>query len=76
MHRWSGLLTALIVDDPMCVACIAKRGDISENAAETALAIIESALPVHRESTTCGSCGVPGMVYFLERPAETRAVDE
>ena len=69
MHRWSGLLTALIVDDPMCVACIAKQGGVSEDAAETAIATVESALPVQRESATCGRCGVPGIVYFLERPA-------
>jgi hypothetical protein len=69
MHRWSGLLTALIVDDPMCVACIAKHGDITEAAAEAALAVVESTLPVHRKSTVCGGCGAPGMVYFLARPS-------
>ena len=69
MYRWSSVLTALIVDDPLCVACIAKHADISEDAAEHALALVEGGLPVRRKSTVCGACGVSGMVYFLERPA-------
>ena len=73
MHRWSGLLTALLLDHPLCLACLAARVEMTESATSTAVAMIESALPLHRRSTVCGCCGVAQTVYFMERPSESAA---
>lgn len=63
------LLTDLIVENPLCLGCIAKRTGLTTEAAETALTVIERALRVHREARRCRSCGVPETVYLLERPS-------
>ena len=64
-------LTALIADNPLCLACIAKQMDMTTEAAETALTavqhVVQRSLSIRWKSTVCGGCGVPGIVYFLER---------
>jgi len=45
----AALITALIVERPMCIDCIAKRVDLSVTATETAITMIQAALDVHRE---------------------------
>jgi hypothetical protein len=62
------LLTALIVDNPMCLDCLAERAAMRPDAVATALTVIERVLPVQRTVGPCPSCRVVGTVYVLERP--------
>jgi hypothetical protein len=73
MPRRSVLLTALILDNPMCLSCIAKHAAMSSEAVETAVTVIERVLAVHRKASVCESCGVPATVYFLGRPVHRGA---
>ena len=62
------LLTALIVEHPLCLDCIAEKTGLRPNAVHTALSVIERVLRVHREAQACECCGAPGTVYVLRRP--------
>jgi len=64
----AALITALIVERPMCIDCIAKRVDLSVTATETAITMIQAALDVHRErARLCRACGTMGEVFYLSR---------
>ena len=63
------LLTALIVENPMCLDCIAKKTTLTVEAAETALTVIARALPIHRAEEPCRACGAPATV-FVRRPPQ------
>ena len=66
------LLTALIVENPMCLVCIAKKTALTEEAAETVLTVIARALPIHRGEEPCRACGAPTTV-FVRRPPHRSA---
>jgi hypothetical protein len=61
-------LTALIVENPLCLSCVAKKLRMSAPAVEMALGIIDRALPIQRDSEACRGCGRVGCVYVLKRP--------
>jgi hypothetical protein len=69
MPQRSMLLTALILNNPMCLGCTAKHAGMTSEAVETAIKVTERELAIHQKWNVCGSCGVPSMVYFLERQA-------
>ena len=62
------LLTALILENPLCLSCIAKKTAMTAEAATTALTVIERVLRIPRISMTCPSCGVLDTVYVVKRP--------
>ena len=64
------LLTALIVDNALCMPCIAEHAGMTLEAVESALTVIERVLALHRKSAVCGRCGVHRVVCFLERPPQ------
>ena len=73
MPRDPVLLTALLVDNPLCLACTASQAALTLEAAETALTVISRALPMQRHARVCPACGVPGTVFVLPRPVTRRA---
>ena len=71
MAEHSNLITALILERPMCVTCLAQRAKLSVEAAQTVLTVIGRALQLHRETTSrCRMCGTVGEVFYVERPTE------
>jgi hypothetical protein len=69
MPEHSSLITALILERPMCLECLAKRANMSVEAAQTVLAVIGRALRLHRDDMApCRACEKFGVVYHVERP--------
>jgi hypothetical protein len=62
------LLTALIVEHPLCLVCIAEKTHLRPEAVHTALTVIERVLRINKEAQACQCCGAPGTGYFLKRP--------
>ena len=70
MAEHSNLITALILERPMCVACLSRRAKLSVEATKTVLTVIGAALHIHREDTSrCRVCGAVGEVFYVERPS-------
>jgi hypothetical protein len=69
MPEHSSLITALILERPMCLECLARRANMSLDAAQTVLAVIGRALDLHREDMApCHACDKLGTVFSVERP--------
>ena len=69
MREHSSLITALILERPMCLECLARRANMTVEAAQTVLAVIGRALRLHRnEMAPCRMCEKLGLVYHVERP--------
>ena len=61
-------IALLIVDRPLCIACIAIRTGATELAVEGYLSIMRTTLTVFREDNgPCGACGTIGKVFSLTR---------
>ena len=70
MAEHSNLITALILERPMCVRCLSQRSKLSVDATKTVLTVIGTALNIHREDTSrCRVCGSLGEVFYVERPS-------
>ena len=69
MPEHSSLITALILERPMCLECLARRANMTMEAAQTVLAVIGRALRLHRnDMAACRTCEKRGTVYHVERP--------
>jgi hypothetical protein len=68
MSAWVLRLTALIVDNPICLRCIAAAASMSAETAQIALTVLGHAIDVHEAAGRCPHCGVPDTVYWIERP--------
>jgi len=67
--RDSALISALIVDRPMCIPCIARKVRLTEAAAHTALDVIRRVLKIRCvDNGTCHACGKTARVFAAERP--------
>ena len=64
----AALITALILDRPMCMACVAARAMVTVEHAILALKDIGSALVLTCETGPCASCGATAPVYAVARP--------
>ena len=61
------LISELIVDRPMCLACIASRTRMKSAAVETVLKVLGRSLVIRRHpAETCTECGTGSTVYLLE----------
>ena len=65
------VVTALILERPLCVSCIASKTDTpSASSLETALQRIAHVLTVTREHGRCRSCGLTTtVVSIVARPS-------
>ena len=69
MAEQRNLITALILERPMCLSCLSQRTKLSAEAAQTALTVIGSAVQIHRrDRSPCLACGMVGEVFHVERP--------
>jgi hypothetical protein len=63
------LVTALILECPLCMLCLRDKSGLTSEQVGVALGFIESVLKVRREQTgRCQACGVSGLVVSSERP--------
>jgi hypothetical protein len=68
MPRDATLVTALILERPLCMECIRSRADLSETEVGLALAQIQRALAIHMDPGCCRACGTHGVVIHSDRP--------
>jgi hypothetical protein len=68
MPERAALITALILDRPMCLPCIALKSLVSAERAESTLVTIATALVLRRESGRCVACGQTTTVHSVGRP--------
>ena len=65
----AALITALILERPLCFSCIATKVGTSETGVEASLAIVAPIVQVHRDHQgRCRACGDLGPVVSLLRP--------
>jgi hypothetical protein len=62
------LITALILERPMCVLCLASRVPTTPVDVEVALVQIERVLTLTRENGRCRVCGSHTLTLTLRRP--------
>ena len=69
MPETAALITALIIDRPLCFDCIVMRAGVSAAAAEVAFARITNVLTLRRDNPgRCRACGAIGVVFSLAQP--------
>ena len=62
----TSLISALIVDRPTCLPCLATRTNMQPEAVETALRVLGRALVIQPDpSRTCAVCGSITTVFLL-----------
>jgi hypothetical protein len=69
MSDKTALVTALILDRPMCLPCTALKGGMSPKEAEETLQRIATVVGLHRVLGRCRDCGITTSVTSIERPA-------
>jgi hypothetical protein len=71
MSKLSSLVTALILERPLCMPCLTEKTNATAGTIDQALMNIDNVLErVHRETGRCRSCGNVGAVLYLDRPSE------
>ena len=68
MPTQAALITALIVDRPLCLSCIADKAGVTVERVSEALHAIGSALALTRRIDRCAACGTTTNVYTVARP--------
>jgi hypothetical protein len=68
MAEHAALITALILNRPTCLPCIARKTDISLPGVRAYLEVIAKSVTVHQASREpCRVCGVAGPVVSIGR---------
>jgi hypothetical protein len=64
------LITALILDRPVCLDCIAARAAMPLEEIVAILELIEGSVPVHRDIRPCAACrNADRPTVFVDQPA-------
>ena len=64
-------VTALILERPTCMSCLAEKSGYTSEEARIALEVIETVVTVHRDpSGHCHACGSVGLVVYSNRLAQ------
>jgi hypothetical protein len=66
MHDTAALITAIILDRPLCLDCIALKAGVGPATADASLARIKNVLT--EETGRCRACGTIGMVFSARQP--------
>ena len=70
MPERSALVTALIVERPMCVRCIAERCGLAGRSVKQILARLDPLVTHRFTKARCRACGNDDEVYSVERPVD------
>ena len=69
MENLTPLVTALILDRPMCLECIATKSGIPAANLAPVIRRIEVVLVIHRQVSRCRTCGrMDADVFAAQRP--------
>jgi GTP-sensing pleiotropic transcriptional regulator CodY len=68
MSAQAALITALIVDRPLCLSCIADKSGVTVERVSEALHAIGSALVLTSRNDHCTACGTTTTAYAVARP--------
>ena len=69
MPERAAIVTALIMDRPLCLPCVAQRASLDEAEAKTVLDRIESVLKLRRvDQGRCRACGAVVNVFSINQP--------
>ena len=69
MPERAAIVTALIIERPLCLACVAQRASLDESDAKTILDKIESVLALRRVNPgRCRACGSMVTVFSVAQP--------
>jgi hypothetical protein len=66
-HR-AALITALILERPLCIRCIQEKSGLRPPSLRTTLSNIRTVLRVRREHGRCRACGIVTSIVSLHRP--------
>ena len=69
MPERSALVTALILERPTCLPCVAERAGLSLDALDTVLTVIARVLSLNGEDgARCRQCGQVSVVFWISAP--------
>jgi hypothetical protein len=68
MPRDTAVITALILERPLCGRCIADKSGLDTSQVFKVLQTIGEVLTTHRRVDRCRACGAHKPVFFLDRP--------
>ena len=68
MPDHAAIVTALILDRPTCIRCIAVKSSMPPAALDQTVGAIERVLVLHRTTDRCRVCGATETVLHVERP--------
>jgi hypothetical protein len=68
MPRRAALVTALILERPLCEDCILAKSGLSSAEFRETVNAVRSSLLVHDRTDRCRACGETARVLSLERP--------
>jgi hypothetical protein len=63
------LATALILNRPMCVDCIAEKSGLSVSILAATLRTVQTALVLHSAVDRCRECGTVTAVFSIDCPS-------
>jgi hypothetical protein len=70
MPRDTAVVTALILERPLCGRCIADKSGLETPQVLKVLETIGEVLSLRRRVDRCRACGAHKPVFFLDRPSE------
>ena len=65
----AAIVTALILERPLCDECLASKSCLSPSSIEETLSVVRTALKLTEEHGRCRACGARTTVLSLERPS-------
>lgn len=65
----AALITALILDQPTCVDCIAEKSGLSASVLAATLRTVQAALVLHSAVDRCRDCGTVTAVFSIDLPS-------
>lgn len=73
MPQRTAIVTALITERPLCMACISSRAGLPIAEVQVVFGVIQQVLPIRDAAhARCRACGTVGPVFSVEQPAPQR----
>jgi hypothetical protein len=68
----AAIITALILDRPLCEECLTSKSGLTPSRIEETLTVVRAALKLTEGHGRCRACGARTTVLSLERPSPQR----
>ena len=69
MPNHAALVTALILNHPLCTQCLATKSGLSLTDVKATIATIEASLILHHAADRCRACGSTDLTFSSGQPA-------